>query len=330
MVFFGSYVGMYVVQSIAHSILTLFIVEMSLRIWQVGVARERFRYRLLVLILPFVMFPVFQFINPERGSFYFVEDTALFSSLRWINITVFGVRPFFYLFLLITATVSCIVMLQEVIPIMRDWLSRPPKQQEDESTPAGAKIDGIVGEISSALKIAKPSVFVLDEVNPVIYTTGTKNHSILMSEPLLSVFNERELKGALAHEAAHIVRRSNITTLLVFLVRICMFYNPISLLEFRKLVQDDEQICDDITVSVTKDPEALASALKVFSLDVPQSETFKLSFVKEAIESSSHNLLLNERIGRLENYGLIEYHPYGWLRYAASLAAIVGISYFVV
>jgi Zn-dependent protease with chaperone function len=303
---------------------------MSLRIWQIAEARERFRYRLLVLILPFVMFPVFQFVNPDRGSFYFVEDAAIFSSLRWINITVFGVRPFFYLFLLVTAAVSCVVMLQEVAPIMRDWLSRPPKQQEGEGTTAGSAIDGIVGEISASLGIRKPSVFVIDDANPVIFTTGTKEHAILMSEPLLSIFSKRELRGALAHEAAHIVRRSNITTLLVFLVRICMFYNPISLLEFRKLVQDDEHICDDITVSVTKDPEALASALRVFSLDVPQSDTFRLSFVKEAIESSSHNLLLNERITRLENHGVIEYYPYGWVRYAASLAAIVGISYFIV
>ncbi len=329
MSFLGSYIGMYMVQSITHSVLTLFIVEMSLRIWQVGEARERFRYRLLVLILPFVMFPVFQFVNPDRGSFYFVEDTALFSSLRWINVAVFGIKPLFYLFFFVTGAVSCVVLLQEVVPIMRDWLSKP-QQQEGEGTPAGPAIDGMVGEISAVLRIKKPSVFIIDDANPVIYTTGTKEHAIIMSEPLLSVFSDRELRGALAHEAAHIVRRSNITTLLVFLVRICMFYNPISLLEFRKLVQDDEQICDDITVSVTRDSEALASALRVFSLDVPHSETFRLSFVKEAIESSSHNLLLNERIERLENHGSIEYHPYGWVRYAASLAAIVGVSYFVV
>lgn len=329
MSFFRSYIGMYMVQSIIHSVLTLFIVEVSLRIWQIGEARERFRYRLLVLVLPFVMFPVFQLANPDRGSFYFVQDTALFSSLNWLNIGIFGIRPFFYLFFLVTGAVSGIVLFQEVAPIVQDWL-RKPQKQGSEGRPAEPAIDEMVREISSALKIDKPSVFVLNDASPIIYTTGTKNHSIIMSEPLLSVFNGRELRGALAHEAAHIVRRSNITTLLVFLVRICMFYNPISLLEFRKLVQDDEHICDDITVSVTRDPAALASALKVFCLDVPQTEAFGLSSVKEAIESSSHNLLLNERIERLENLGSFDYHPYAWFRYTASLAAIVGISYFVV
>jgi Zn-dependent protease with chaperone function len=329
MSFFSSYIGMYMVQSISHSVLTLFIVEASLRVWEVDEVRERFRYRLLVLVLPFVMFPLFQLLNPDRGSFYFVQDTAVFSSLNWLNLSVFGVRPFFYIFLLVTGGVSCIVLVQEVFPIVRDWL-RKPQKQGGEGKGAGPFIEEMVGEISDFLKIDKPSVFVIDDENPVIYTTGTKEHAIVISERLLTVFSARELRGALAHEAAHIVRRSNIMTLLVFFVRICMFYNPISLLEFRKLVQDDEHICDDITVSVTRDPVALASALKVFCLDVPHDEAFRLSSVKEAIESSSHNLLLNERIERLENHVPFDYHAYGWVRYSTTLATIIVMSYFVV
>lgn len=317
------------VQSVTHSFVTLLIVEMSLRIWEVSIARERFRYRLLVLILPFFMFPVFQVINPERGSFYFIEDTALFSSARWLGIEILGLRPLLYIFYLILASVSGLVFLQEMVPIFRDWFNKP-LEYSSEGRPAGAEIDRLVGEISGALKTAKPSVFVVDDPNPIIFTTGTTNHSIILSEPLFSVYDAREMKSALAHEIAHIVRRSNITTLLVFLVRICMFFNPIPLLEFRKLVQDDEHICDDITVSVTADPGALASALRVFCLDVPHSDVFKLSFVKEAIESSSHNLLLQERIERLENNGPFDYHPYGWGRYAVTLAVIIAVNYYVV
>lgn len=329
MSFFDSYIGMYVVQSIAHSVITLLIVEMSLRIWTVGDARERFRYRLLVLILPFVLFPFFQFINPERGSFYFIEDTALFSSLRWLKIEILGKRPFTYLFLLVVGLVSGVVLIQEIVPIIKDIFSRT-KEESTEGRPAGPEIDSLVGDISRAMKATKPSVYLIDDDSPIIYTTGTKNHSIVMSVALLTAFSMRELKSALAHEIAHILRRSNITTLLVFIVRICMFYNPISLLEFRKLVQDDEHICDDITVSVTGDPAALASALGVFCLDVSHSEKVRLADVRQAIESSSHNLLLHERIERLENNTSFGYHAYGWGRYAVTLAAIIGVSYFVV
>lgn len=329
MKFFDSYIGMFVLQSIAHSVVTLLIVEMSLRIWEVNIARERFRYRLLVLILPFFMFPVFQLINPDRSSFYFIEDTALFSSSRWLGIQILGLRPLLYFFYFIVGIVSGLVILQEMVPIFRDWFNKP-QEYGSEGRPAGTEIDRLVGDISRVLKTPKPAVFVVDDPNPIIFTTGTTNHSIILSEPLFSVYNARELKSALAHEIAHIVRRSNITTLLVFLVRICMFFNPIPLLEFRKLVQDDEHICDDITVSVTGDPGALASALRVFCLDIPHSNVFKLSFVKEAIESSSHNLLLEERIERLENNDSFDYHAYGWGRYALTLAVIIAVNYYVV
>jgi Zn-dependent protease with chaperone function len=302
---------------------------MSLLIWQVTIASERFRYRLLVLILPFFMFPVFQFINPERGSFYFMEDTALFCSSRWLGIQILGLRPLLYFFYGVVGIVSAVVFLQEMVPIFRDWLKKP-QEYGSEGRPAGPEIDRLVGEMSKFLEIPKPSVFVVDDQNPIIFTTGTANHSIILSEPLFSLYSPRELKSALAHEIAHIVRRSNITTLLVFVVRICMFFNPIPLLEFRKLVQDDEHICDDITVSVTGDPDALASALKVFCLEIPHSDVFKLSFVKEAIESSSHNLLLQERIERLENNGPFYYHAYGWGRYVLTIMVILAVNYYVV
>ena len=88
--FFESYIGGYVLQSVLHSMTTLFLVEMSLRVWDVGDALERFRYRLLVILMPFFMFPVFQFLNPERGSFYFIEDEAVLSGIRWLGVRLFG------------------------------------------------------------------------------------------------------------------------------------------------------------------------------------------------------------------------------------------------
>jgi beta-lactamase regulating signal transducer with metallopeptidase domain len=116
----------------------------------------------------------------------------------------------------------------------------------------------------------------------------------MISDSLLDRFDKRELRSAFAHELAHIVRRSSTATLLVFLVRILMFYNPVSLLVFRRLIQDDEQICDDITVSITKDPEALASALAVFHSEVSAKDVLKISALKDAVAHSSHNLLLEE------------------------------------
>lgn len=325
--FFESCVGSYLVQSVIHSMVALIIVEMSLRIWQVETPRERFRYRLQVLILPFIMYPLFQVLNPERGSFYFIEDSAVFSSMRWLGIDLFGLVPVYVLFLFAVAVITALALTQEIIPVARHLAG---KGGRPAGRPADDAISGLVEEMSRALRIGKPSVYVIEDSSPMIYTAGTKDHAIILSEPLLKVFDVRQMKNALAHELAHIARMSNFTTLAVFMVRLCMFYNPVSLLEFRKLVQDDEHICDDITVSLTNDPGGLASALKVFCLDLKHEGGLSVSALKDAIESSSHNLLLKERIERLENSGGFGYHPFRWGRYSLTLSAVLAINYFVV
>jgi Zn-dependent protease with chaperone function len=325
--FFQTYVGMYFVQSIIHSMVTLLMVEMAIRIWGIDGPHERFRYRLQVLILPFFMFPVFQFINSGRGSFYFIEDSAVFSSMRWFHVELFGKLPLLYAFIGVVFLVSFVVIVQEILPIMSDFFL---KGGGYEGYPAGDEVQSMVDEMSRGLNIERPSVTVVDDENPVIFTVGTRSHEIVISGPLLTVLDGRELKSALAHELAHIVRRSNITTLLVFFIRICMFYNPVSLLEFRRLVQDYEHICDDITVSITGDPHALASALKAFRMDVPHTTAFKVSGIRDMIEKSSHNLLLHERIARLEDEGISRHQKHGLGRYVLTLSAIVAVNYFVV
>ncbi len=318
---------MYMLQSVVHSLVALFIVEMSLRIWSVEDSHERFRYRLLVMVLPFIMFPAFQFINPERGSFYFIQDSALFSSLRWVRIEMFGKMPFAYAFLCVVSAVAVIVILQEILPIVRDRIAEPRGFDCRHPDPA---VEAMVTELSVRMGVSKPSVCVIDDERPFIFTSGTKAHTIVISEPLFRLLDMRQLRSALAHELAHIVRRSNVTTLLVFFIRIFMFYNPVSLLEFRMLVQDDEHICDDITVSITRDPEGLASALRLFWLDMPQREKIRLAEVKQVIETSSHNLQLHERIVRLEEGRAFTDASYGWGRFGATLATIVVMNYFIV
>ena len=80
-----SYLQMFLAQTVLHSVTSLFLIEVSLKVWGIQSARERFRYRLQVLLLPPLMFPAFQLFEPTRGSFYFVEEEALFSSARWLS-----------------------------------------------------------------------------------------------------------------------------------------------------------------------------------------------------------------------------------------------------
>lgn len=326
--FLSSYAGGFAVQSVVHSLVTLLIVEMSVRIWEIDEPHERFKYRLIVLVMPFLMYPVFQMLNPGRGSFYFVHDEALFSSMRWIGLEVYGKTPFAVAFFAVVGVVSVVVILQEIVPIVRDRFSGGGGGYSGSHPPL--EVEGMVAEMSRKAGIRKPAVVVIDDERPFIFTSGTKEHTIVITSALFSHFDARQLKGALAHELAHIVRRSNVTTLLVFFVRICLFYNPVSLFQFRRLVQDDEHICDDITVGITGDPEGLASALRLFWLDIPQQEKIKLSEVKDVIEHSSHNLLLHERVVRLEEMRSRRGDEGGWGPLGLTILTTVVVNYFIV
>lgn len=326
--FFDTYLGGYVVQSVIHSIVTLVVVESSLRIWDVGDAKERFRYRLLVLVLPAIMYHLFQAVAPHRGSFYFIEDTAVFSSIGWLGLRLFSGFPMFLFgFFIVTSSVTLIMILQEIVPILKDLST---VRHRPDGLPAGTVLDSMVAGLTSHVRIERPSVVVVDHDRPLLFTIGTRRHDIVISSFLLNTLNERQMKSALAHEIAHIIRRTNAVTLVVFLVRICMFFNPVSLLEFRKLIHDDEQICDDMTVALTRDPAALASVLRLFSPEVPSSRKKTLTGLKERIELSSHNLLLSERIERLEKMDDTGYDSSGWFGYILTAASIVVLNYFIV
>jgi Zn-dependent protease with chaperone function len=326
--YLNSYLCMYIVQSVVHSVITLFLVEMSLKIWKIKDARERFRYRLQVLLMPLVMFPLFQFVNPDRGSLYFIQDIAIFSTMRWLRIELWGKLPLAVLFAFVLVATSVLTLIQEVGPTVRNLFVK--KTEEDSVTSVNSEIDLMISELSNALNIEKPSINIVNDESPLLLINGVKKPSIIISESLLERFNKRELRGALAHELAHIVRRSGITTLLVFLVRMLMFYNPVSLLVFRRLIQEDEKVCDDITVSITKDPKALASALAAFYSDVSVKDAQDFSALKDVIQSSSHNLLLEERISRLKYQNPLDLSPFQWGGFILTRVSVLIISYLVV
>jgi len=178
-----------------------------------------------------------------------------------------------------------------------------------------------------------PPVTLLEDSNPFIVTSGSKNHALILTSGLLEVLDREQLKSAIAHELAHIARMSNATKWIVFVIRVLMFFNPIVLIVFRRIVQDDEHICDDITVSLTKSPRVLASTLKVFYAS--HSEFFSDTFVgvkalQEGVENHSHNLLLKERIARLESEKGYTDKEFEWGRFLLTITVVAVINYFVV
>lgn len=325
--FFNSSVGMYIAQAFLHSLIAALVVDRAIQAWGVTSPLMRQRFSLIVILFPIVSFPLYQMVNPERGSLSFRLET-LFDINRWLNLELWGTIPVNLLFLLMLLFTSFVFFFQELVPVLKHTIGTRASEAEEEDASAHPVItralDGLPGE--------KPRVSILDDDEFVLFSTTGKTPTVFLSSGLIEGLDVEELRAAIAHEIAHISRNRRPLLVAVFFMRVLMFFNPVVLVEFRRMVQEEEKICDDIAVALTKKPHALAEILRKFN---HTGEELGLDKVKEisklgtALEDYSHNVHLESRISRLEE-GKIHGTGGGWSKLLLTLAVIAAISYFVV
>ncbi|MGC2061843.1 MAG: M56 family metallopeptidase [Thermodesulfovibrionales bacterium] len=305
MTFIHTIAGEYITQSVLHAFIALILVEISFHAWDIDDHLSMFRYRILTLGLPIIMFPLFQVISPDRGSWYFRLTTALFDSQRWLDLKVMGIFPLAIAFMGMLAAFSLLFVMQEILPIFRGRRASQEFGDCQETHEYDARMQALLESICIPLQIEKPLFLVIDETVPILFTQGFRRHTVIISDHLLVTLDDEQLRAALTHEVVHMMRSSSLKTPLIYLLRMLMFYNPVSLVEFRRIVHDDEFICDAITISITGKPEALITALSAFYYHHDSTHADEqeggLSQMKERVESHSHNLILDERAEKLQN-----------------------------
>ena len=121
--FLFTYAGMYLAQSLCHSAVAAAVADSSLLAWRIMDPRVKQRFRLIVIVAPVVSFPLYQLINPGRGSIFF-RLNALFDVNRWFFLEVFG------FFTIWTAT----LVISSIIPVERKILGLPPVEEKSISS----------------------------------------------------------------------------------------------------------------------------------------------------------------------------------------------------
>ncbi len=111
-----------------------------------------------------------------------------------------------------------------------------------------------------------------------------------------------------------------------------MFYNPIAMIEFRRIAQEEERVCDDIAVALTGKPEVLSEAIEMLRPEPDDYNTGAspkgIKSIASTLEQYSHDVLLKSRILRI---GQRSEDNIRWgVPYCVTLALIVSINYFVV
>jgi Zn-dependent protease with chaperone function len=295
--FFSSFAGMYVAQSFSHSLITALLVDASIRAWKIEDPIVRQRFRLLIIILPIFSFPLYQAMNPERGSLSFRLD-ALFDTARWLNLEIWQGVPAGTLFLLLLSLTTLVFILQEMIPIIKHALASRGSVSYGEK-PAE---DSAVMKALAALPGPKPGVFIIPDDDLVLFVTTGKRPAIFLSTGTVDELTQEEIQAAIAHEIAHIERNKRPLLIAVFLLRIVQFFNLITLMEFRTIVQEEEKICDDFAVTLTGKSQALAATLRKFH-PPDDDETDQAAIatpLRDRLEEFSHALIIENRIARLE------------------------------
>ena len=327
-IFFNSYAGMYVAQSFCHAVLAAVIADRAMKAWKIYDPLVRQRFRLIVILFPIFSFPFYQLINPDRSSAQF-RLNALFDVNRWLNLEIWGILPIGLFVLIMLACTTLVFLFQEMIPILKHTLKSRPAEQE--GTRRGP--DPFVESASKALSIEPPEVLFIDDEEPVLFSTAGKEPAIYISTGLAAQLKEDQMQAALAHEIAHIARNKRPLLMVVFILRVLMFFNPAVLIKFRRAVRDEEKICDDIAVSLTQNPAALAGALERFyhrPEEVLGLDRQKLPAFANSLEEYNHNLHLESRITRLKQASTEREQLGGMVPFTATLTVIAVLNYFVV
>jgi len=154
----------------------------------------------------------------------------------------------------------------------------------------------IVSEVSKNAGILKPKVYIVPTENANAFATGRnpQNAVVACTQGILKILNEQELKGVIAHEIAHVKNRdilvatiaATIAAVISYLAMMARFAaifggmrddrggNGLSLLFLAILTpiiaviiqlaisRSREYLADSTGAEFTKEPKALASALK--------------------------------------------------------------------
>lgn len=330
--FISSYWGMYAVQTLLHSVIASVLIDCAFIAWGLRTPRVRQQFRLMVIFLPVVSFPLYQLISPDRGDVYF-RLGGLLDSNRWLFLDIWDGMPILKVLIAIPLLTSVIFVMQELAPIIMHQLEQ--MRETDEAITADhadMPMADKVAEAMAGLPFNEKGVEILEGEDFELFSNTGLNPRIYVSTGTIESFSTEQLQAAFAHEIGHIQRSRKPILIIAYVLRTLMFYNPVAMVEFRKLAQEEEKVCDDIAVALTGKPGAVVEAVNMLR---PLPEEYAAGRrnrgfreIAAAFERYSLELILKSRAQRIGQDRRDE--PYWAGPYFITMALIVGINYFVV
>ena len=322
----NAYPGIHVVQALLHSLSAAIIADRAIVAWNIRSPVIRQKFHLIAVFGPVFSYPLYQWINPDRGSMHFRLGT-LFDSSRWFNLELWNVLPAGLLLVLVLAVATAIFLFQELIPILR----HRPGPADPASRTARASQGSPAASAAEGLDDEAPDIFIVEDDDPAIHSVTSRSPAIYLTTGLVRSLQPAELRAAIAHEVAHMRRSRRPLLTVAYVMRVLLFFSAATLVAFRKAAAEEEKICDDWAVKVTGRPDALAAVLeKLRHSDAYEIEDHEAGEGLRSIERISYDLMVRERIRRLADGGSTTADTGDWLKFAVTLASIVILNYYIV
>ena len=153
------------------------------------------------------------------------------------------------------------------------------------------RLHSMIAEVAKMAGMPKPRVYVIQNDTPNAFATGRnpEHAAVAVTTGIMSLLNERELRGVLGHEMGHVKNRDILTSTIVatiagaisMLALISLFFRgnrspyagiafllawivaPMAAGLIRAAISRTRELQADVTgAELTHDPEALASALE--------------------------------------------------------------------
>ncbi len=126
---------------------------------------------------------------------------------------------------------------------------------------ADRRLERLGARAAAALEVPAPMLATLPSCPGGAYVVGHRRPVVVLDATLVSELDDEELEGVLAHELAHVRRRDTQVATALGVLRDLTFFVPGGGWAVRQLHRERELAADQLAVSATRRPGALASGL---------------------------------------------------------------------
>jgi Zn-dependent protease with chaperone function len=193
--FLNTYTGMYLAQALCHSAVAAAVVDSSLLAWHITEPKVKQRFRLIVIMAPIFSYPVYQALNPERGSLLFRLD-ALFDVNRWFSLEVFGLFTLWTAALVVMGMTMLVFLVQELIPIVIHMVEvfRADHGEEDEGGPSDEEVER-AWKVLEDLPFGSVELNILDDKEMVLFSSTGRRPEVFLSTGMVEEMSPEELRA---------------------------------------------------------------------------------------------------------------------------------------